>query len=167
MTREEIRDLYLELTDLLVYKDSATDAKRRVKNLYSNNKVKTSTDFKYELLWEVNETTGEDLSGVMFITLDWKLDVEETVWEISKVLGTLSSKIAFPKESDIKKDANYSQNILLECAMSLKKQEIVFGSLDSAMDTGIYFLTKEENYAKVYSIFEKLSDEPLKLYQKD
>lgn len=167
MTREEIRDLYLELTDLLVYKDSVNDAKKRVNDLYNNSEVKTSEDFKYELLWEVNEKTGEYYSGVMFITLDWKVNVEEAVWQISRILGELSNKITFPKESDIEKDAYYSYNIILECAMSLKEKGIELGSLDSGMDTGIYFLTKEENYTKVHSIFEKLSAEPLSPYKRD
>jgi len=153
--KTKIRDLYLELTDLLIYQDSSEKAQQRIHDIYNNSNV-AAGDFNYEMTLTCDPAVGDRYEGLMLVITDWKDDLKEVIWQIRNIMGDAIDQIAFPQDSDIEKNQEYTTNVIIECAMALEANGIAFGGLDFDMDTSFHYLTKIENFEKVRALFDEL-----------
>jgi len=161
--KKEIRDIYLELTELLIYQDTNEKAQQRIHDIYNNPDI-SANDFNYEMTLTCDPAIGDRYEGLMLVVTDWKDDLKEVIWQIRNIMGDAIEKITFPQDSDIERNQDYTTNVIVECAKALELNGIAFGGLDFEMDTSFHYLTKVENLEKVRSLFDQLGVFAFKRY---
>lgn len=165
LTNDEMKNKFIELTDLLIFKDPKEKAVNRIEDVFSNNTPKNIDYYKYELAREWNDSSGQIYEGVMFATADWKVNTEAFIWEINKILGKITKDINFPTEEEVRNRGQfYSGDLLYLVANSFKKEGITMASLGTEMDYSIHYFVESKNFDKVYNIFNELEADPLKPY---
>ncbi len=153
LTKEELRDIYLEISDILIYKASKEKAKERIERVFLNDRVKNNEDFKYEISRESNDETGEEFEGLMFARSDWSTDLNGYIWSIKQVF------------EDIKvEDVEVEDGLMIFQIVNkaLKKKGIVGGQLGTDTDYAIHYFVKEEDFEKVHALFKEAGADPLK-----